>query len=222
MKKSLFLLLNFGFFAVNAKEINVPKKGLVEYHKKSDFGKTFEPAGNFKKKKSKELIFAIQKHAASHLHYDVRLEIDNVLVSWAVPKGPSTNPADKRLAMMTEDHPLEYATFEGVIPEGEYGAGTIMVWDIGTFTNIKEKNGKIIPLRECLRRGQIEVFLEGKKLHGGYVLVRTGDSESKKWLFIKMHDEYAGKPKNPLLNKPKSALTNRTMKQIAKEVLNTR
>lgn len=160
---------------------------LKEYRKKRDLKKSPEPAatkvskGKPKKTKSKN-IFVIQKHDASHLHYDFRLEIDGVLKSWAVPKGPSTDPHEKRLAVETEDHPMEYATFEGVIPEGEYGAGPVIVWDNGTFDNIKEKDGKIIPLSQCYKNGQIEVNLHGKKLQGGYALIHTsfGDDTQKK------------------------------------------
>lgn len=166
-------------------------------------------------KRGKGPIFVIQKHAASHLHFDFRLEIDGVLTSWAVPKGIPTNPAEKHLAIMTEDHPLDYAKFEGVIPEDNYGAGTVMVWDIGTYRNIKESDGKLVPMDQCLKRGTVEVWLEGEKLHGGYALIRTklggGD---KNWLLLKMKDEYA---KTAIPNATKSALTGRTMTQIAKD-----
>src|ERR1700742_197647 len=122
---------------------------LRTYKSKRDFDTSPEPSGNSTKKNNAQPIFVIQKHDATALHYDLRLEIDGVLKSWAIPKGPSTNPADKRLAIETEDHPMEYATFEGVIPEGHYGAGPVIVWDNGTFTNIKEKDGKLISLQQC-------------------------------------------------------------------------
>lgn len=158
-------------------------------------------------------IFVVQKHDASHLHYDVRLEINGVLKSWAVPKGPSTNPAIKRLAVETEDHPMEYATFEGVIPEGHYGAGPVIVWDTGTFDNIKEKDGNIIPIEKSYKKGQIEVNLHGKKLQGGYALIRTAAQE-KKWLLIKMRDEYANARRNPVNTEQESVLSGKTIENI--------
>lgn len=188
------------------------KKTLQEYHKKREFSKTPEPYGR-KKKTKKGPIFVIQKHAASHLHYDLRLEIDGVLVSWAVPKGPSANPSEKHLAVMTEDHPMDYADFEGVIPEGNYGAGTVMVWDIGTYDNVKEEYGT--SMEKALQQGKIEIEFHGKKMKGKYALVRTHLHDSKKnWLFFKIKDNQ----KVPSLkNKEKSALTNRTMAEITKE-----
>jgi DNA ligase D-like protein (predicted 3'-phosphoesterase) len=190
---------------------------LKKYREKRSFAQTPEPRGK-KIKTKKGPIFVIQKHAASHLHYDVRLEIDGVLTSWAVPKGPSLNPAQKRLAVRTEDHPLEYATFEGVIPEGNYGAGTVMVWDTGTYKNIKKEDGTLVPMRECLERGTVEVWLDGKKLRGGYALIRTKGIYAKGgWLLIKMDDEYASARRNPVSTLNKSVLTNRTMTQIRKE-----
>lgn len=187
---------------------------LKEYKKKRDFTKTPEPAPR-KKKSAGTLQFVIQKHAASHLHYDFRLEIGGVLVSWAIPKGPSTDSADKRLAVMTEDHPLAYAHFEGVIPQGEYGGGTVMVWDIGTYENIKEVKGKTVSMDECLKNGRIEIVLHGKKLHGAYALVRF-KGEKKQWLCIKMKDQYARAGSQITASKPKSVLTGRTMDQISR------
>ena len=149
------------------------KDALKKYRLRRDFRRTNEPAGG-KKKSGKKPIFVIQKHKASTLHYDFRLEVQGVLRSWAVPKGPSTNPKDKRLAVPTEDHPLEYADFEGVIPEGEYGAGTVLVWDTGTYRNLKKKEGEEVPMEKCLKQGQVEIWLEGRKLKGGYALIRTG------------------------------------------------
>jgi len=125
----------------------------------------------------------VQKHRASQLHYDFRLEAGGVLVSWAVPKGPSLDPRDKRLAMAVEDHPIDYARFEGVIPEGEYGGGTVMVWDIGTYELEDDE-----PFEKALRRGRIVFTLNGKKLKGGWTLVRTSD---RKWLLMKRRDRYA-------------------------------
>src|SRR3979411_3033077 len=140
---------------------------LEHYRNKRKFIETPEPAGRPRRSSSKH-IFVVQKHAASHLHYDFRLAIDGVLVSWAVPKGPSMNPADKRLAIRTEDHPLEYAEFEGVIPRGQYGAGTVMVWDKGTY----DPNNNTPPGQQ-LAQGKIDVELHGTKLLGGFTLIRA-------------------------------------------------
>lgn len=188
-------------------------RNLKEYTKKRDFDKTTEPKA-VKKSSSAKNMFVVQKHDASHLHYDLRLEIDGVLVSWAVPKGPSMDPSIKHLAIMTEDHPLDYGHFEGVIPEGNYGAGTVMVWDTGTYENIKTADDKLVPMTTCLKKGTIEVMLHGKKLKGGFVLIHTdlGDSE-KNWLLKKIDDEYAST--QDVLKKQKSALSDKTMKQIA-------
>lgn len=155
------------------------KSKLTAYKKKRDFKKTPEPKPKIKKSNSGS-IFVVQKHDASHLHYDFRLEIDGVLVSWSIPKGPSKDPAIKRLAIRTEDHPLDYATFAGTIPFG-YGAGTVEIWDHGTYENIKDE-----PIEKCLKNGQIEIALHGKKLKGNYVLIRTNFSEKESWLFKKM------------------------------------
>ncbi len=194
------------------------KRSLTTYQQKRDFKKSPEPKGKKSSKPTKQDIFVIQKHQATSLHYDLRLEINGVLVSWAVPKGPSLNPGEKRLAIMTEDHPKEYATFEGVIPKGQYGAGPVMIWDHGTYTNIKEKNGTLVPMAKCLENGQIEVFLDGTKVKGAFALVRTkfGDS-GKQWLLIKMKDEYASRRKKPVNTQNKSVVTERTMHQIEKE-----
>jgi len=205
----LTLLLIAGCVTVTKKE------ALKEYKKKRELSRSPEPSGKVTSKKTDKNIFVIQKHDSSRLHYDLRLEINGVLVSWAVPKGPSLNPKDKRLAIQTDDHPLDYATFEGVIPESNYGAGTVMVWDIGTYKNIKTKGGKLIPIEQCLKNGQIEVWLEGKKLTGGFALIKMQDRENQ-WLLIKMKDEYASARNNPVNTKTKSALTGRTLYQIKK------
>src|ERR671915_15550 len=133
--------------------------GLTEYKKKRKFNKTPEP-GPKKKRTRSGRMFVIQKHRATALHYDFRLEVDGVLKSWAVPKGPSADPKDKRLAMPTEDHPLDYIDFEGVIPEGEYGGGTVIVWDTGTYVNASEKKGKAVTLDDALRGGHAKVRLD--------------------------------------------------------------
>lgn len=214
MINNKFLFIAMCFIIVAAYGvIMVPKnEPLKKYQKKRSFKKTSEPSGRIKKTK-KGNLFVIQKHDASHLHYDFRLEVDGVLVSWAIPKGPSTDPDVKHLAVMTEDHPLDYAKFEGVIPEGNYGAGTVMVWDIGTYNNAKEEYG--ISIQQALKDGKIEVVLHGKKMHGKYALIRTKLHDDKKnWLFFKMKED----EKVPSIkNKEKSALTNRTLLQIQKE-----
>jgi len=190
-----------------------------EYKEKRDFSKTNEPFGDKRKGKTNEPIFVIQKHDASHLHYDFRIEIDGTLKSWSVPKGPSTDPHEKRLAVPTEDHPLEYADFEGVIPEGNYGAGTVMIWDKGTFENLKvDDKGKPMSIKKSFAEGTIEIFLKGKKLKGGYALIKmkSGKMEGN-WLLIKMDDEKADARRNPVNTETKSVKTGRTLKEIEKE-----
>lgn len=191
---------------------------LKEYREKRDFRSTKEPEGGGRSSSDDEPLFVIQKHDASNLHYDLRLEVDGVLKSWAVPKGPSTDPSEKRLAMPTEDHPLEYADFEGVIPEDEYGAGPVMVWDTGSYRNLRaEKEDDGLSMAESLDDGKLEVWLQGEKLQGGYVLIRTDSGEDERWLFIKMKDDEADARRNPTSTEPKSVLTGRTLEEIAKE-----
>jgi DNA ligase D-like protein (predicted 3'-phosphoesterase) len=195
------------------------KDTLEEYNKKRDFSKTKEPAGK-KEKASEKPIFVIQKHDASNLHYDFRIEIDGVLKSWAVPKGPSTDPSVKRLAIPTEDHPVKYANFEGVIPEGEYGAGPVMVWDKGTYRNLKLENEEYeekISMEEAYKDGHLTVWLEGKKLQGGYALIKTGKGEKARWLLIKMKDKKADARRNPTSTEPKSVISNKTLDEIKNE-----
>ena len=160
---------------------------LEEYKKKRDFTKTPEPPPEVKKKKGDELFFCVQKHLASHLHYDFRLEWNGVLLSWAVPKGPSLNPADKRLAMQTEDHPFDYGMFEGVIPEG-YGAGIVMLWDYGTWEPESED------VDAALRKGDLKFRLNGYKLKGSWVIVKTRGygGAPNSWLLIKHKDDWSG------------------------------
>ena len=220
MKVKLFLITATALIILVAsiKLLEGPEmaRSLKTYKKKRDFSKTAEPEAK-KIKKSKNRIFVIQKHEASRLHYDFRLEIDGVLVSWAVPKGPSLNPADKRLAVMTEDHPMAYRNFEGIIPKGQYGGGTVMIWDYGTYKNIREKDGKIVPMEQCLKDGKIDIELKGKKLDGAFSLIQIRGKDSKNWLLIKENDEFASKVKNPVNTKTKSAKTDKTMTQIAKD-----
>jgi DNA ligase D-like protein (predicted 3'-phosphoesterase) len=187
---------------------------LSAYHGKRDFRRTPEPGGG-KSGPAEKPIFVIQEHDASNLHYDFRLEIDNVLKSWAVPKGPSTDPREKRLAMPTEDHPLDYAEFEGVIPEGEYGAGTVLLWDTGHYRNLRlKKEGEGQSMAEAYKGGKIEIWLEGRKIRGGYALIRTGNDD--RWLLVKMDDDEADARRKPARTEPESVLTGRTLNQIAK------
>ncbi len=168
---------------------------LTAYNEKRDFKQTSEPAGKERKASAKDkLAFVVQRHKASRLHYDFRLEMDGVLKSWAVPKGPSLNPHDKRLAMMVEDHPYDYKDFAGVIPEGNYGAGIVEIWDSGTYTSLAKKEDvkedeKI--LKAAFESGDFKFVLNGKKLKGEFVLVRLKDGDGKSWLLIKHRDEYA-------------------------------
>lgn len=168
---------------------------LTAYNKKRDFKQTSEPSGKENsQQEDKKLIFVIQRHKASRLHYDFRLEMDGVLKSWAVPKGPSLNPKDKRLAMMVEDHPYDYKDFTGVIPEGNYGAGIVEIWDSGTYTSLENKgNAKEDEklLKAGLESGDFKFVLHGKKVKGEFVLVRLKDSDSKSWLLIKHRDSFA-------------------------------
>lgn len=165
---------------------------LARYKEKRNFKDTPEPEGKVNKAENGKLIFVIQRHHASHLHYDFRLEVNGTLKSWAVPKGPSLNPADKRLAMMVEDHPISYATFEGDIPEGNYGAGHVDVWDHGTYEPVDEK-GEVISQKEFAKNihsGSIKFRMKGRRLKGEFALVNLKKDE-KSWLLIKHRDKYA-------------------------------
>ena len=191
---------------------------LKAYREKRDFRRTSEPSGG-KKRAGKQPIFVIQEHQASSLHYDLRLEAGGVLKSWAVPKGPSTDPLVKRLAMPTEDHPMDYATFEGMIPEGEYGAGSVIVWDTGTYRNIThlDKKGGPQPVEQAVEAGHVAVWLEGKKLRGGYALTRTGRAPRERWILVKMKDDEADARRDPVASQPKSVSSGRTLEQVAKQ-----
>ncbi len=188
---------------------------LTKYKTKRDFKKTTEPAGKKKRASSKRLKFVIQQHASRAMHYDFRIEIDGVMVSWAVPKGPSLNPKTKRLAIMTEDHPIEYNKFEGIIPKGEYGAGAVIVWDRGTYKNLRD-----VSMKTALKQGMIEIFLYGKRLKGGFALVRTApkSAEKSRWLLIKMRDDYAHARRNPVSSQPESVKTGKTIKVWKKKI----
>jgi len=190
---------------------------LARYNKKRRFGKTPEPPGTFVKGKG-PLSFVIQRHEASRLHYDFRLEMDGVLKSWAVPKGPSTDPGEKRLAMMVEDHPLDYANFEGIIPKGQYGGGTVMVWDKGVYMPYEAKGRKDSEkiLLEQLKKGHLTFIMLGEKLKGEFALIKIHNSNDENaWLLIKKGDEYASD--SDILKKDKSVLTGRSMDEIAKQ-----
>lgn len=196
---------------------------LALYRSKRDFGRTPEPSGTTRRgkirRKSATLpFFVIQKHDATRLHYDFRLEVDGVLKSWAVPKGPSMDPSDKRLAVQTEDHPMDYADFEGIIPEDEYGGGTVIVWDAGPYRNIKEQEGRGPSMAESWERGRIEVWLEGRKIRGGFALVhsRMGDNE-KNWLLIKMKDTAANSGADPVTEEMRSVMSGRTIEEVARK-----
>jgi bifunctional non-homologous end joining protein LigD len=193
-----------------------PEPQLDEYRRKRDFSRTAEPAGG-KARAGKKLDFVIQKHAASHLHYDLRLELDGVMKSWAVPKGPSLDPTVKRLAMQVEDHPIEYNSFEGTIPRGEYGGGTVMLWDRGTYTYGGTDANPIEGLRGGYQKGDFKFVLHGKRLQGSWVLVRTRRDERGKaqWLLIKHRDEYAREGSDVTTEHQTSVATRRTMEEIA-------
>lgn len=189
------------------------------YKKKRSFNDTPEPTGG---KASKDVLhFVIQKHAASHLHYDFRLEMNGVLKSWAVPKGPSLNPVDKRLAMMVEDHPYDYRTFEGIIPKGNYGAGTVIVWDEGTYEALepgtKKEQEKV--LLKQLKSGSLKFSLHGTKLKGEFALVKLkNDAKGNAWLLIKHRDKYA--KETDVTKKDKSVVSKKTLQQVAKTTTN--
>ena len=188
---------------------------LAEYKKKRNFSKTAEPAGEVRRRSRRGLRFVIQKHAASRLHYDLRIELDGVMKSWAVPKGPSYDPKVRRLAMQVEDHPIEYNTFEGTIPAGEYGGGTVMLWDRGTFE--PEGGGGEDAVRDGYERGDLKIVMHGKRMFGGWVLVRMrrDDAGRAQWLLIKHRDEFADADVDVTEVATTSVVTGRTMEQIA-------
>jgi DNA ligase D-like protein (predicted 3'-phosphoesterase) len=151
--------------------------------------------------------FVIQKHAATSLHYDFRIEAGGALASWAVPRGPSTDPREKRLAMRVEDHSLDYGDFEGAIPAGEYGAGAVIVWDTGTYRNLDEE----VPIEQALEAGHVAIWLEGKKLQGGWTVQHT---DGRRWLLIKRNDEKADARRNPVSTQPESVISGKTIEEI--------
>ncbi|MBO0876558.1 MAG: DNA ligase, partial [Pseudonocardia sp.] len=184
---------------------------LSEHRAKRRPDRSGEPAGSGRMKAPAEAPrFVVQRHDASSLHFDFRLEIEGVLVSWAVPKGPSTDPREKRLATRTEDHPLDYLDFEGRIPSGEYGAGTVVVWDIGGYRNLADED-----VSDGLRRGHLKVWLDGEKLHGGYALTRTKmRGDPRNWLLVKVDDERADRRRRPTRTQPESVLSGRTNEEL--------
>ncbi len=190
--------------------------GLIEYKKKRSFKKTPEPTGG--SASGEKLQFVIQKHDASRLHYDFRLELKGVLKSWAVPKGPSLNPAEKRLAMLVEDHPFDYKNFEGIIPEGNYGAGTVIIWDEGTYEPVEEVGDKIAQekfLLKAFHNGSIKIRMSGKKLKGEFALVRTRGRGDNSWLLIKHRDKNA--TESDIREKDKSVVSRKTIEQMGKD-----
>ena len=188
---------------------------LERYRDKRDFRSTPEPRGRAACQEGGAPRFVIQQHDASTMHWDFRLEDDGVLRSWAVPRGPSTDPRDKRLARQVEDHPVDYLDFEGVIPEGSYGAGSVIVWDAGTYGNLTtDDDGATVTLADGLDRGHVSVWLEGRKLRGGYALTRFRGEDS--WLLVKEDDEAADARRNPTSTQPESVLTGRDLDQVAR------
>ena len=182
---------------------------LSEYKRKRDLAQTPEPGPRRRRPSRGDPIFVIQQHDATAMHYDFRLEVDGVLKSWAVPKGPSTNPATKRMARPTEDHPMEYATFEGVIPKGNYGAGPVIVWDRGTYRNLSSKS-----MEDGLRRGHISFELDGDKLQGGWALTRFRTGKDETWLLVKKDDEHANRRGEITSARPESVSSGRTIDQL--------
>jgi DNA ligase D-like protein (predicted 3'-phosphoesterase) len=196
-------------------------QALEAYEQKRDLSKTPEPSDGQSELDwaSERPVFVIQKHDASSLHYDFRIEVEGVLKSWAVPKGPSTDPSDKRLAVPTEDHPLDYADFEGVIPEDEYGGGTVLIWDRGSYRNLKDSDGEeeAESVSQQIDDGHVTIWLNGAKIAGGYALIRTDQGDDERWLLIKMDDDEADARRNPVSTEPKSVKSGRTLEEIRKE-----
>jgi DNA ligase D-like protein (predicted 3'-phosphoesterase) len=191
---------------------------LARYRARRDPDRTPEPTGDGPGRTRGGRRFVIQKHDASTLHYDFRLEIDGVLASWAVPKGPRPDPRVKRLAVRTEDHPLAYADFEGVIPEEEYGGGTVLLWDQGTYRNLRARKGRRSrSMERSLKEGLLEVELHGEKLTGGWALKRFRRGRQEQWLLIKMRDDGADARRNPVSTQPRSVASGRTLAAVARE-----
>ena len=186
-----------------------------QYRDNRDVSRSAKPNGGAGKRLGAP-VYVIHKHDAKSLHYDLRLEVDGMLKSWALPKGPSTDPRQKRLAVATKDHPLDYAEFEGVIPEGEYGGGTVLIWDRGTYKNITTQDERPRRMDKALADGHALVWLDGKKISGGYALQRINDNKGQ-WLLIKMDDKNADARRNPVSTKPDSVASGRSIDEIAKD-----
>jgi DNA ligase D-like protein (predicted 3'-phosphoesterase) len=185
---------------------------LGEYRRKRNLGRSGEPAGGGRGAHRRPR-FVVQEHQASTLHYDFRLEAAGVLKSWAIPKGPAADPAQKRLAVPTEDHPLEYEDFEGIIPDGEYGAGEVIVWDTGTYDNdSRDRDGRELSVADAIGYGHVSVVLHGKKLRGGYSLTRMRRGGRPAWLLVKKADEFAGG--DPVKTSPESVRSGKTVDQL--------
>lgn len=185
------------------------KYDIKKYREKRDLDKSGEPEG--KKKDNSKQRFSFQKHDAQNLHYDFRLECDGVLKSWAIPKGPSTDTSEKRLAIRTEDHPVDYIHFEGKIPEDEYGAGPVLLWDKGTYENITEKDSELKDLKEAIEDGHFLIDLKGEKIKGGYAMTQTDDD---RWIFVKMDDDEADARRNPISTEPESVKSGKEIDEI--------
>jgi DNA ligase D-like protein (predicted 3'-phosphoesterase) len=192
-----------------------------DYQEKRDFRRTDEPAGEGGRPESlpEAPIWVIQEHDASSHHFDVRIEADGALKSWAVPKGPSTDPSEKRLALPTEDHPIAYADFEGVIPEDAYGGGPVIVWDRGTYTNLKENDdGEPVPVSHQVSDGHVTIRLDGgEKVAGGYALTRMEGRDEEMWLLVKMDDDEADARRNPVSTEPESVKSGRTVDEVGED-----
>jgi len=181
-----------------------PGDDLKAYRGKRDLGRSGEPSGG-RRRSGGQPTFVVQQHDARRMHYDFRLEADGVLKSWAVPRGPSENPAVKRLAVQTEDHPLDYEDFEGVIPRGEYGAGPVIVWDAGTYENeTTDKSGKKVSVADAISQGHVSFVLHGRKLRGGYSLTRIRNDREPAWLLVKEKDRFADRTADPERDEPES------------------
>ena len=192
---------------------------LAEYRQRRRFDVTDEPRGEQASAGDGPPLFVVQHHDASSEHWDVRLEVDGVLASWAVPKGPSTDPREKRLAVQVEDHPLDYADFEGHIDEDEYGGGNVVVWDLGPYRNdTTDDDGEPVAMADAVADGHVRVFLDGDKLQGAYALTRTrmrGDPSN--WLLVKVDDDHADARRNPVRTEPESVLSGRTVDDVDEE-----
>jgi len=196
------------------------KDRLAEYRSKRDLARSGEPRGSRRHVRDAPRVVR-QRHDATPLHIALRLQVGDALVSWAVPKGPSLNPRDKRLAVRTEDHPLDYIDFEGTIGEDQYGSGTVVVWDTGTYRNLTERDGEPVPMERAVEAGHVLVWLKGHKIAGGFALTRTRLRAGERRLLVKKSDEGADRRRKPATTQPETVLTGRTNKDLADEVATT-